>query len=317
MDLKRTAQAFVATRVAPFRPPRPAAGRRHLDEARRLAGLGDVTAACAMARRALAADAGLDEARHLLAAHELAGYDYYEVLAGLHERIRPRTYLEIGVHSGMSFALAAPATQAIGIDPSPALEQEPPEGHAIHRQTSDAFFAGHRREDVLEHPVELAFIDGMHVFDFVLRDFINVERWSSPDGVIVLHDMYPFDEVSANRRATGPSVTGRTRRTALRAVNRYSAFWTGDVWRLLMVLRMHRPDLTITTLPALPTGLTLVTGLDPSSTVLRDSYDALLSCYRKFPFRVLEADRDAILGLHRADLSDALDALVPLRSPVG
>ena len=39
--------------------------------------------------------------------------------------------------------------------------------------------------------VRLAFIDGMHLFEFALRDFINTERHCSPKAVIVFDDILP------------------------------------------------------------------------------------------------------------------------------
>ena len=39
--------------------------------------------------------------------------------------------------------------------------------------------------------------------------------------------------------------------------------WSGDVWKVVVWLRRHRPDLRITTLDVAPTGLAVVTGLDP------------------------------------------------------
>ena len=45
--------------------------------------------------------------------------------------------------------------------------------------------------------MELAFIDGLHLFEQVLRDFINVERHSSPSTVVLLHDCLPLDEATA------------------------------------------------------------------------------------------------------------------------
>jgi Methyltransferase domain len=42
----------------------------------------------------------------------------------------------------------------------------------------------------------MAFIDGLHHFEQVLRDFINVEKRATSEGLIVIHDCIPFDEVN-------------------------------------------------------------------------------------------------------------------------
>jgi hypothetical protein len=53
--------------------------------------------------------------------------------------------------------------------------------------------------------------------------------------------------------------------------------WAGDVYKVATVLEQHRPDLTVIPLDTAPTGLLLVVGLDPTSTVLTDRYDAILA----------------------------------------
>jgi len=50
-------------------------------------------------------------------------------------------------------------------------------------------------------------------------------------------------------------------------------WWAGDVWRTARLLRRMRPDLSFTTLDAPPTGLILITNLDPGSTALSAHYD--------------------------------------------
>ena len=60
------------------------------------------------------------------------------------------------------------------------------------RQTSDDFFASGflKRNDILP---KLAFVDGMHQFEFALRDFINCEKTMDPGGVVCVHDVAPFN----------------------------------------------------------------------------------------------------------------------------
>jgi hypothetical protein len=288
---------------------RPLAARRHLAQARRHLDEGDVALAVAAANMAIAADSGADAARAVLASVELADYGYRDVLGLLHEHLKPRSYVEIGLSEGKSFALAGPSTQAVGVDPAPALAGDIAARHRIYRQTSDAFFAKHTRDQVLDSPVELAFIDGMHLFEFALRDFINLERWAAPTGLILLHDTYPFDAVSANRRTSSPEVTALPWRALLRSVNHFSNFWTGDIWRVVLILRMYRPDLHIVTLPALPTGLTLVSNLNPTSTVLESGYRTIVEWYRGCPFEAVATNKRAVLCVEDRSLDLVLELL--------
>jgi Methyltransferase domain len=180
----------------------------------------------------------------------------HELLAGLHAVLRPRTYLEIGVNDGRSLTLSR--STSIGVDPAFAVKSELCCDLQLVRQTSDDFFA---QEDPLEHfgglPIDLAFIDGMHLAEFAYRDFLNVERLVSNCGVVVLDDMLPRDVAEAAR-------------------DRHTGDWAGDVFKMIGILRDRRPDLVVLPVNTEPTGVLVITALDPSSAVLRDSYDELL-----------------------------------------
>lgn len=240
--------------------------------------LGRDGAALALCRAAVER-ADYSRAYTLMSRLSLPGENYFRVLARIHRHLRPRTYLEIGVSRGDSLACVLPETRVLGIDPQPNLPGEPPANVALYRETSDGFFAKYDpRAELGGAPVELAFIDGMHHFEFALRDFVNVERACSRASVILMHDCYPLDERTARRE----QVTG---------------FWSGDIWRLMLLLRTLRPDLTVRTIATPPTGLGIVLNPDPGSRVLADNLDALIAQYLGKDFGVLAGRQAEALGL--------------------
>jgi hypothetical protein len=180
---------------------------------------------------------------------------YLDFLGRLHARISPRTYLEIGIRTGGSLALSR--VPSIGIDPAFAVTSEIAAPARLFRTTSDEYF---QREQPLEPfdnaPIDLAFIDGMHLSEFALRDFINVEKHCHWASVVVFDDMLPrtIDEAARDR---------------------HTVQWTGDVYKVIGILRRLRPDLTLTVVGTKPTGLLIVSGLDPDSRVLEDAYPEL------------------------------------------
>jgi hypothetical protein len=228
-------------------------------------------------RAALAADPACDPAHQLLASIELPGEHYLKLLARIHAHLRPRTYVEIGIFAGESFRLAQPPTIALGVDPAPRLDAPPSPRHRIFRETSDGFFAAHDLRALLGGaPVDLALIDGMHHFEFALRDFVNLERHCTPASTILVHDCYPIDPVTAARERT-------------------TAFWSGDVWRLVLALREWRPDLAIHTVAVPPTGLAIVRGLDPGSRVLADNLDRIVERHLAVDYAsIADRKRDAL-----------------------
>ena len=200
---------------------------------------------------------------------EHAGEFYQSVLGRLHAALAPRRYLEIGSLEGDTLRLARGAT--IAIDPDFRLERDVAARLPLlllFPLTSDAFFRRHDPAALLGGPLDLVFIDGMHHVEVALRDFINVERHANAGTLVVLHDCVPLDLAMAGRDAAD---------SRMRATSVHPEWWTGDVWKLLGVLRRHRPDLDIQVFDAPPTGLVVIRGLDPTSQVLSDRYAAIVT----------------------------------------
>ena len=74
-------------------------------------------------------------------------------------------------------------------------------------------------------------------------------------------------------------------------------FHTGDVWKVLLCLKHYRPDLDIFTIATAQTGLTVVTGLNPTSTILKDNYEEAVSRFIETPFSSMESNRESALGM--------------------
>ena len=177
-----------------------------------------------------------------------------EFLARVHHSLQPRFYVEIGVEYGTSLRLAT--CPALGIDPAPALTGPLAPRHRVSLMTSDDFFTF---ADVTSEfgPLDLAYIDGMHQIEYVLKDFMNIERHCHAGSVIIIDDVFPSHPLQAARQ-------------------RSSQFWTGDIWKIIPILRKARPDLLLLPIDTEPTGSLVVVGLDPSNDVLWDSFDLFI-----------------------------------------
>ncbi|HET9379862.1 MAG TPA: class I SAM-dependent methyltransferase [Streptomyces sp.] len=217
----------------------------------------------------------------------------HEFLRELHKVSANRNYLEIGVNDGRSLRLSR--VPSIAVDPAFKVVSEIKCDVHLVKTTSDDFFA---RDNPLQHlkggrhpwrnlrrgrsplghwrrtTLDLSFIDGMHLFEYALRDFINVERHSDWTSVVVFDDMLPRNVAEAAR-------------------DRHTDAWTGDVYKMIEVLARHRPDLVAVPVDTEPTGQLVVFGADPTSTVLRDTYDEIVAEYvvpdpQKVPESLLE-----------------------------
>ncbi len=242
---------------------------------------------------------GFAKPRWLQAQIVLGGEYYFDILKRIHAQVQPRTYVEIGVFKGESLRLATPPTQAIAIDPEPQLVFPPGANQRVFTETSDAFFAG--RDLRIEFgglPVDLAFIDGMHHFEFALRDFANLERYCARGSTILIHDCYPLDRETARRDGSPP-------------------FWSGDIWRLIVLLRKYRSDLAIHTIGTPPTGLGLVRNLDPESRFLTENHDQLCQEFLALDYAYLDDDKAGKLNLVTNDWEEIRALLGVSGAPSG
>lgn len=205
----------------------------------------------------------------------------HELLKSLHELLEPRSYLEIGVSTGKSLTLSR--TRTIAVDPFFKVAEEVLCDLHLVRATSDEFFARRRPLAHFDRPVvDLAFIDGMHLAEYALRDVINIERFTHAASVVVIDDMLPRNVNEAGRGRDAGAPHGA---------------WAGDVYKMIGAFRELRPDIVCLEVDTKPTGTVVLLLPDPSSTALSDAYDRLVAQYvvpdpQKVP--------DAILGRTRA-----------------
>lgn len=183
---------------------------------------------------------------------------YLDVLKFVHETLDPSLYLELGVRDGNSMRLAQ--CRSIGVDVAPNV----PKGllgqqALVITATSDDFFE-FDADTLLDTRIDMVFIDGMHLFEYALRDFINAERRASPCGLIIIDDILPCHPKQASRE-------------------RQTRVWMGDVWKIKACLEAVRPDLFCLAVDTSPGGLLMVAGIDPDNRRLTERYNPIVRQY--------------------------------------
>jgi len=213
----------------------------------------------AIARPAMGNNVAALGPRPLVQRH--TGIRYVEFIKFLAQQKAPSSYLEVGTRNGESVAQVD--CDAICVDPNFNLNQDVVKKRQLSllfQMTSDKFFADYDVRHFFPNGIDLAFLDGLHLFEFLLRDFMNTEKYCDKDSVILMHDCLPFS----------PDITGRVQRIGA---------WTGDVWKVLPILKRYRPDVKVVFFDCPPTGLVACTNLDPKSSVLADAYDEIMAEY--------------------------------------
>ena len=132
-----------------------------------------------------------------------------------------KSYLEVGCQSDVNFSKII-INEKVGVDP---------QSGGTHRMTSDQFFAENKST------FDLIFIDGLHVYEQVLKDIDNSLKVLNENGVILIHDCLP----SKIWHQTIPQT---------------HSSWNGDVWKSIVKSRA-REDIDTYTIKA-DQGLGLV-----------------------------------------------------------
>jgi hypothetical protein len=156
----------------------------------------------------------------------------------LADKLSARKYLEIGVEKGETFTDIR-ITERTAVDPAFAFDTTAlaNANTHFHQKPSDQFFAEISGNSLFD----LIFIDGLHQFEQVVRDFSNAIIHSHSGSVIVLDDTKPIDIFSANPNRDD-AIRFR-RRTGVE-----DAAWHGDVYKIVFYLHDFWPALSYRTI---------------------------------------------------------------------
>jgi len=132
------------------------------------------------------------------------------IINQLVKKFEYKKYLEIGVSEGKNFE-AIDVDYKVGVDPHH-------KSAATVKLTSDDFFKRNSEQ------FDIIFIDGLHVALQVYHDILASLEVLNEGGVILCHDMNPWNK-------------------AVQDVLRKTLHWTGDCWKAFVRLRMERDDL--------------------------------------------------------------------------
>lgn len=151
-----------------------------------------------------------------------------EVINEFIEQYGYKSYLEIGVRKGYTFDRVN-TNRKLGVDPNYPADFE---------CTSDHFFS------ILCPPEytkewDIILIDGYHEANQVRRDIENSFDLLNDNGVILVHDVLPFDKKQTDMESHGGS-------------------WTGDVWKGFLATCLYRDDIAFYTLPEAKTGIGVI-----------------------------------------------------------
>jgi hypothetical protein len=155
------------------------------------------------------------------------------VLAGFPavERLGIQRYLEIGLESGRTLENVL-APHRVGVDPNPRFDTHVlPDGVEIHSIPSDDYFARLPRRTAFD----IVFVDGLHTYEQTYRDVINAFR-HCPNGVLLIDDVVPSDWISA--------IPDQAESLEIRRQHGIDNIdWHGDVFKVILMLRDHHPEL--------------------------------------------------------------------------
>ena len=239
-------------------------------------------------RRALATNRECTQAYEGLVQAVMPGPGLIEGLTDIHQLLKPAHYLQLGVDRGDALRSVGLETRCIVVANGAKLDLDVVEPDEFYPMASKAFFNHHQvRELFGGAAVDLALLRGPSSYESLLEEFIELERSVGARTVICVEGTYPVEGKSAHRR-------------------RRTDYWVGDRWKLVAILKAYRPDLYIQTLPAAPSGLTLITGMDPESTVLTERFEEINRVFAPIGYDYLAVEAATVLNMVDYDVTEAM-----------
>ena len=222
-------------------------------------------------------------------------------------------YLEIGLEAGRTLENVL-APHRVGVDPNPLFDTHVlPDGVAIYSVPSDDYFARLPRRTAFD----IVFVDGLHTYQQTYRDVINAFR-HCPNGVLLIDDVVPSDWISA--------IPDQAESLELRRQHGIDNIdWHGDVFKVILMLRDHHPELDWVTITDCGNPQTFVwrraktsVGRGPHRRArIRAVSDAVVDSYRDVSFADV-FDAGVPESFHPCEEAEALprviDAVARLRA---
>lgn len=207
---------------------------------------------------------------------------YLDFLRALHTR-RFSGYLEIGTRTGSSLKYSC--SPSVAIDPFFQISDDvigEKDFCLLVQQKSEDFFTS-KLSKSFEFDCEVAFIDGMHLFEFALKDFFGAHKLSNTQCLFLFHDPLPW----SIRMSTRDNST----------IGKQEA-WVGDIWKLPFIFAEFGMKENIKLLTSGPSGLLAVFNVDHAKVaVLESAYDDVVGRWQDVPFTNETAQHMYDLGI--------------------
>lgn len=171
-----------------------------------------------------------------------------EVLNAIIEKKSVSNYLEIGVNRGKCLFNIKGAENRMAVDPFfnfnlwkkvKAIAKNTDNLKNEYFEVSSDVFFKENTQFLTENKLDLTFIDGLHTYEQSLKDTLNTLNHLNENGVIVLHDCNPLDELAAF-----PANSIDDARKELANLPNWKNIWNGDVWKTIVYIKKNHPELT-------------------------------------------------------------------------
>jgi|6_EtaG_2_1085325.scaffolds.fasta_scaffold03106_11 hypothetical protein len=164
----------------------------------------------------------------------------FDIINRLVEKNNYSSYLEIGVSNPDDCFNRIKVEDKIGVDPYPTKGQP-----NIYETTSDLFFS------VCEKPIDIIFVDGLHLEGQVIKDIENSLKLLTEGGSIVVHDCNPTTKEVATEVVPWWAKAQQNRAyqpiASEKKEDETGNTWYGTSWKGFVHFRMHQDDLKMLT----------------------------------------------------------------------
>lgn len=226
------------------------------------------------------------------------------VLQEIINKIKARTYLEIGVSNGSCFH-SIKAMKKIGVDPNFLFSTKKGFEYYLknirnrrlwnfsnkyYEMTSDDYFRM-KSGSLKKVGFDVIFIDGLHTYEQSLKDVYNALKYLKKGGIVVMHDCSPSFEAAAYPAKSLEDAASLN-------IPGWTGEWNGDVWKTIVYLRSNHNDLNVFVLDC-DFGLGIITRSNTEN-VLKYSKEEI----QNLSYNDLKNNRSELLNLKSLEYFD-------------
>jgi tetratricopeptide (TPR) repeat protein len=216
--------------------------------------------------------------------------DIGSILSYLHSHSKFQSYLEI-VNWDQDIGNSLAKTNTTTISISHQTLKISTSNRYFFKAHPNLFFNKVNLSDIIQSKLGMIYIASDNDLPQFLIALIYLSDYITPKTIICVKNTYPLDGITSSER-------------------KYTSFWTGNIWKLVPVLKEFFPSINIKTLKAFPAGVSIMNNFDATAgKILRCNFPEIINYADSLHYDDFYYRQDEVLNAKDSKHNELLEFL--------